>query len=479
MCNSQVVVFGGGVSDVVMRLSVLLLLSPLLALAECAITKIAFGSCNKQSYGGLWWQMAEKLPDYLVLLGDNVYNDVRSRSGQWQPASEEAINKSYEELRSDEGWRTISNQLGRNRIFATWDDHDYGLDNGDRTFINKKASLKSFLEFFHHDASDYNLRMQRGGVYKADTISLPREGQKDFVLKIIMLDSRYFKDPKGSSNADILGPDQWLWLENQLSFDKSGDSIPDLILLGSSIQVLPTQKIFEETWSSYPHSRQRLLSLLAQSPCPNIFILSGDVHMMEVSQAHCQHGESRKNIIELTSSGLSQTFSNYIKKPLNKERKEPTVILKKGFLLQYLYDAYEASYPARYRENKYKDFYQNVHFSILSIDLSLQQPKLQFDVVNHDGGTAYSRVLPLVPAVVGGEFNDTEKMDYECTPFWGPEKSFDYFVHLFCMASVIFVTVIVPVFVVLWLVFASFYYIWFISEEKRRERLMKLHKKTN
>jgi alkaline phosphatase D len=241
-------------------------------------------------YGGLWNQIAQESPDYLILLGDNVYNDVRNNFGQWQPASVEAIQNSYAELEADEGWSALSSKLGRDRIFATWDDHDYGLDNGDRTYVNRDGSLEAFLNFFHTDAADFDYRLKRGGVYKSHIVSIPRGDElNDFIVKVIMMDTRYFKDPKGSAGADILGDEQWTWLEAEINGAGAGagagdDMQPDLILLGSSIQVLSTQKIFEETWSDYPVPRQRLLNLITNSHCQNILILSGDVHMMEVSQ---------------------------------------------------------------------------------------------------------------------------------------------------------------------------------------------------
>lgn len=205
--------------------------------------------------------------------------------GQWQPASIEAIQNSYTELSQDQGWSALSSSLGRDHIFATWDDHDYGLDNGDRTFINREGSLEAFLNFFHTDATDLEYRLKRGGVYKSHVIPISRgDNYPIFIIKVIMLDTRYFKDPKGGDDADLLGAEQWSWLESELQEPRDGSPAPDLILLGSSIQVLATQKIFEETWSEYPQARQRLLNLVTNSPCPNVLMLSGDVHMMEVSQ---------------------------------------------------------------------------------------------------------------------------------------------------------------------------------------------------
>ena len=220
-----------------------------------------------------------------MLLGDNVYNDMRNKLGKWQPAPVEAIRDSYKQLSEDKDWVSLSSKLGRDRIFATWDDHDYGLDNGDRTFINRRESLELFLDFFHTDAVDREYRLNRGGVYKSHIISIPRgNNEDDFVVKVIMLDTRYYRDPKGSSpDADMLGEEQWSWLEREMS-ESSDLTPPDLIILGSSVQVLSTQKIFEENWADYPKARRRLLNLVANVESPNIIILSGDIHMMEVSQ---------------------------------------------------------------------------------------------------------------------------------------------------------------------------------------------------
>lgn len=269
---------------------------------------------NTQVYGGLWKQIMQETPDYLILLGDNVYNDVRNNFGQWLPASPEAIQNSYTELSQDKGWSTLSSSLGKDRIFATWDDHDYGLDNGDRTFINREASLESFLNFFHTDAADLEYRLKRGGVYKSHVVPISRSGnQKDFIIKVIMLDTRYFKDPKGSGDADIdlLGAEQWSWLEAELQDPQDGSPPADLILLGSSIQVLATQKIFEETWSEYPRARQRLLNLVTNAPCPNVLVLSGDVHMMEVSQVSV-NSESDEDEDVLSKPHNACTVSQYL-----------------------------------------------------------------------------------------------------------------------------------------------------------------------
>ena len=124
--------------------------------------------------------------------------------------------------------------------------------------------------------------LERGGVYSSNIISFPRQQQnnlRDFKVKVILTDTRYFKDKHRGLNSNFLGERQWKWLEKELD-----DKTVDVILLGSSIQILPTQKIVEETWSIFPNERERLLRLISHSPCSNVILLSGDVHMAEISQ---------------------------------------------------------------------------------------------------------------------------------------------------------------------------------------------------
>lgn len=243
--------------------------------------RIAFGSCSshKQGKGALWRQLADKDPSHLILLGDNIYADSKITFGQFLSATPSVIEKEYQRLEADEGFNTVLQQIGGwEHVYATWDDHDYGLNNGDKSFKFKNESLKSFLEFFHQKIDPQILT--RGGVYSSSLINITSATGKVFQVKVLLLDTRFFKDPRHVSDGDFLGEVQWEWLESELLNDRTAD----VILLGSSIQILPTQKIVEESWSIFPHARERLLRLVSLSPCLNVILLSGDVHMAEVSQ---------------------------------------------------------------------------------------------------------------------------------------------------------------------------------------------------
>ena len=179
---------------------------------------------------------------------------------------------------------------------ATYDDHDYGINNGDRSFANKNDSQTAFWNFLEV-AEDSPLRSQ-DGVYNSRTITVPIGG-RDFVYKVIMLDTRsnkqeqHFPSLSKQENAalvetgDFLGEAQWQWLEQEMA-----DDSVDMILLGSGIQVIPTDKILEEAWHEFPNARKRLLALIQltrEHYTPNVFVLSGDVHTGEVhGKWHCE-----------------------------------------------------------------------------------------------------------------------------------------------------------------------------------------------
>ena len=242
------------------------------------------------------------------------------------------IVKEYSLLGKDQHWINLQSSLKDWSV--VYDDHDYGANNGDKTFPYKTFSIEEFRKFAHRSFQEENIT-SRNGVYSSKLIhtTIGMNPTIEFTYKLILLDVRTNKDPIRTVNGDFLGEEQWNWLCTELL-----DPIPDLILVGSPIQVLNEDLIVEETWSEFPATRQRLLSLITvASQLTNVVLLSGDVHRAEISQAACALSVdptalSRSNSInqyknsdqlagilgmlstttvalrELTSSGLSHTI---------------------------------------------------------------------------------------------------------------------------------------------------------------------------
>ena len=87
---------------------------------------------------------------------------------------------------------------------GVWNDHDYGIENGDWNFSNKNVTKKLFLDFLGERRGSER-REHYEGIYASYYL-----GEKKRV-KVILLDVRYNR-----KKDDILGEIQWKWLEKEL-----------------------------------------------------------------------------------------------------------------------------------------------------------------------------------------------------------------------------------------------------------------------
>ena len=102
--------------------------------------------------------------------------------------------------------------------------------------------------------------------------------------------------PNDSTEAEILGRDQWLWLEKTLS-EKA-----ELRIIASSIQVVSTTHGWE-TWGNFPQERKKLLEMLKTQNSNGTIILSGDRHSSEISKLE---GALPYPLFDITSSAMNQ-----------------------------------------------------------------------------------------------------------------------------------------------------------------------------
>ena len=262
---------------------------------------IAFGSCLRQwQPQPVWDGILATNPQLFIFAGDNVY----TATGPYRTLPEpERIDMAYQELAASNGYQRLREQVP---VIATWDDHDYGVNNGGAEYPFKEASKAFFLDFF--EVADNAPERSRAGIYGIRYLDSPI-GR----VQIILLDTRTFRSPllyaatdqqcphsKLEANPDpkttILGVAQWDWLGEQLKEPAA------LRLLVSSIQVIPDRHCFEK-WANFPHERQRLLDLLAEIKTGNVIILSGDRHLAEISRIDAAPFETP--LYEITSSGMN------------------------------------------------------------------------------------------------------------------------------------------------------------------------------
>lgn len=263
---------------------------------------IAVGSCNKTEVENPFWDdILSMKPDVFIWGGDNIYADTRNIK---------KLERMYQAQNEVPAYAKLKNSVP---ILATWDDHDYGLNDGGKFFDKKKESQQAFLDFLNVPNDDE--RRKREGVYHAQTM---RSGE--FTIHLILLDTRYHRTdltesqepkkrykPNAYGTGTILGEEQWQWLEDQLLTEPA-----DYTVIVSSIQVLSGEHGFE-TWANFPHEVDRLIQLLKKSNVKNPIVVTGDRHISEFSKL--QYPGLSYPLIDFTSSGLTHSYTDYSGEP--------------------------------------------------------------------------------------------------------------------------------------------------------------------
>ena len=244
-----------------------------------ADTRIAFGSCadDDKPNHPIWDALAAAKPDAMLLLGDNVYGDTRDFIAS---GDADLLRAEYAKLAASPGYQRLK---GETRVFATWDDHDYGLNDGGAEFAHKAVAESVFLDFF--DVPADAPERSREGIYSSRRFV--DDGKEILVL---MLDARYFRSaqrrslgscpyriPSDDPEATVLGARQWAWLADEL------ERSADLVVIGSGIQAIANDHCWER-WGPFPSEREKLFATIRASGAKNVMLVSGDRHLGEISR---------------------------------------------------------------------------------------------------------------------------------------------------------------------------------------------------
>lgn len=270
------------------------------------VTRLLIGSCNNEERdNAAFATIAQQNADAFLFVGDNVYGDMDGRSYMNFDIELNELREAYTDLASTPGYQAIAAKMP---VLATWDDHDYGMNDEGRNFGGRILAERMFERFYRLDETEV---AARPGVYYSKMAG--PEGQR---TQIIMLDTRFFRSdltptdeygapgkeryvPSADPDQDLLGPAQWAWLEEELK------KPADLRLLVSSIQITPDVHGWE-SWDKMPKERDRLYDLLKSTKANGVVMVSGDRHT-----AFLYKDEDRGNYpyYELTASSLNAVFA--------------------------------------------------------------------------------------------------------------------------------------------------------------------------
>ncbi len=281
------------------------------AIAGKALTRIAFGSCAKESKDQpIWEAVLAAKPDLFIFLGDNVYLDTRDPNEMRAKYAQLAAKPGFQKLRAT------------TPILAVWDDHDYGENDAGSEYPIKEEARKIFCDFWGEAAA--SPRRSRDGIYSAYLF-----GPADKRIQIILPDLRFNRseilplDLGGKSyavwekelaaagkpvpgpyarnpelKASMLGEEQWRWLEAQLRLPA------DIRILASSLQVIADFPGWE-AWINYAQDHQRLIETIRKTKANGLICLSGDTHYGEISRLGANVPYP---LWDFTSSGLTEVW---------------------------------------------------------------------------------------------------------------------------------------------------------------------------
>ncbi len=271
---------------------------------------IAFGSCNHQERVNPFWKdIMEQSPNLWIWGGDNIYADTYDM---------EKMSKMYQQQKSHSQYSKLIEKIP---VLGTWDDHDYGLNDGGKEFAKKRESQQLFLDFLGIPKD--SPRREREGIYHSEVF---KTGGGN--IKVIILDTRYFRTEltkateknkryqPNKNEGSILGEKQWKWLTEELNNNNA-----DFTVIVSSIQILSSEHGFEK-WANFPNETKKLFTLIEKSSSKNVILFSGDRHISEFSTL--QLDGLQYPLIDFTSSGLTHSYDAYTHEP-NSNRKGKVV----------------------------------------------------------------------------------------------------------------------------------------------------------
>lgn len=254
----------------------------------------ATGSCNfvaeiemdrpGKPYGGdygIFTSIHAAAPDFMLWLGDNVY----LREPDWNTST--GIYHRYTHTRSLPELQPLLLQCPH---YAIWDDHDYGPNDADRSFIHKDQTLAAFQDFWANPTC--GLDGPGSGITTQFTWA-----DCDFFL----LDDRWFRAPNERVTGDRtqLGERQLEWLIDAL---RSSRAPFKFVVTGG--QVLNTHSKFETYINYFPAERERLLKAIQDEKIKGVIFLTGDKHQTELSLLEPAGGV---RVYDLTVSPLTST----------------------------------------------------------------------------------------------------------------------------------------------------------------------------
>ena len=279
------------------------------ASVNLAETNFAVANCQNYANGqyAAHRDLAEHKPDFVVFLGDYIYEDpgipgnedptARVHIGP-EPTTLEDYRNRYARYKSDPHLQAAHAVCP---WFVIWDDHE--VENNYAGFTPQAAAdaptfparrFAAYQAWWEHQpvrldqpvAPDKEYRTYRD-VHWGDLIDLTLLDGRQYRTDQACGDVTLSLDPPCAEVLDpartMLGDEQETWL-----FDTLSASTATWNVIGNQVvfadATLNGAVLNYDQWDGYPLERARILQHLADAAVPNVVVLTGDIHLAAVAQ---------------------------------------------------------------------------------------------------------------------------------------------------------------------------------------------------
>ena len=271
------------------------------------ITNFTFGSNFYGRYSveeDIFKKILSHKSNLWIWLGNAVYLD-KPKFNYFSNSTEKIdwnfIRLLYEKVKENEYYKQLRESIP---IIGTWGDEEYGILNGDKENKFKESYKEYYLDFLDTDTLDQRRDSGNLGIYSSYSFGTGKQ-----TVRFILLDLKYNQISylKGEKNYDMLGEDQWIWLEK--IFAKTNETYTFICI---SNQILPNDRFIIKKW--YSESRKRLFDLIGKYKRNGVIFLSGGLGFAQILKTFCPLPKIGYNLYECTSSGLSHSnkFTSFI-----------------------------------------------------------------------------------------------------------------------------------------------------------------------
>ncbi len=251
---------------------------------EAADLRVVFGSCPKwqdDRIQPIWPWVAHWEPDILFWIGDNIYADA---------LDPDILREEYRRQREIPALQPVIHNISS---LAVWDDHDFGLNNHDRTNPVKDGAYEVFLEYWPNPS--FGLPDVKGIFYTYTW------GQVEFFV----IDGRWYRDPDEDPDTPektMLGAAQYKWLTEKLD---ASTAVFKVLVSGSGWSKNKGEG--GDSWAAFLHERNRLFDFIRDSEITGVVMMSGDTHIGELNVIPWSENGGY-DLYDMVSSPLAQVI---------------------------------------------------------------------------------------------------------------------------------------------------------------------------